>query len=310
MLSRIAEALFWIGRYVERADDTARILDIHTHLLLEDPWADSEMVCRSLLSIMHQNEPPSDKPLDLETVLDLMVRDKNNASSIVGALLAARENARRARESISSELWEALNTTRNDVAYNAATMVPHEFFMWVQNRAAIVAGLIDSSISRDQTWQFIMLGRSIERADMTARLLTIRAQLGDAGPSWTTLLRSCGAHEAFLRVHRGTVDDHDAAGFLLRDQLFPRSIVSALARADASLRALEPGEGRREVHDEAVRQLGLIRTDLEYLKLDDLVRDLPMTTSRVQRACSIASQVIGDRYFPSAISTKWVGGAL
>jgi uncharacterized alpha-E superfamily protein len=295
---------------VERADDTARILDIHTHLLLEDPWAETNLVCRSLLSIMHQSEPDPDQDIDLDAVLELMVRDRSNASSIVGALIAARENARRAREVISSELWECLNTTRNDVAYNATRMVPHEFFMWVQNRAAIVAGLIDSTISRDATWQFMVLGRSIERADMTARLLTIRAQLGDSGPSWTTLLRSCGAHEAFLRAYRGTIDDNDAAGFLLRDQLFPRSIVSALARAGSSLHELEPSEGRRGVEDEAVRQLGLIRTDLEYSNLEDLVSDLSQTTARVQRACSKASRVIGDRYFPSAVTTKWVGGAL
>jgi uncharacterized alpha-E superfamily protein len=309
MLSRIAEALFWIGRYVERADNTARILDAHTQLLLEDPWADTQLICRSLLTIMSHAVPDGEE-VSPDMVLSVLARDIHNASSIVGSLIAARENARRARESISSELWECLNTTRNEVAYNASTMVPHEFFVWVRSQAAIVSGLVDSSTSRDATWHFMVLGRSIERADMTARLLTIRAYLGDLGPGWPTLLRSCGAFEAFLRARRGTIDEDAAAGFLLRDRLFPRSIVSSLALAHQTLRELEPAEGRRGIDDEAIRQIGIVRTDLEYSRLDDILSELPSEMARVQLACSMASQAISDRYFPAAATTKWIGEAL
>ena len=211
MLSRIAEALFWIGRYVERADDTARILDIHTQLLLEDPWADQDLTCRALLTIMDYPLPADDVAVDSQLVLRLLARDRNNPSSLVGALIAARENARRARESISSELWECLNTTRNEASARANSMLPHDFFAWVRERAAVVAGIINSSTSHDATWHFIMLGRSIERADMTARLITSQARLGEAGPGWITLLRSCGAYEAFLRATRGNTEAEDAA---------------------------------------------------------------------------------------------------
>lgn len=310
MLSRIAEALFWIGRYVERADDTARILDIHTQTLLDDPWAESSLTCRALLSIMDHPLPVTDQPIDTDLVIRALAQDTTNASSIVGALIAARENARRARESISSELWETLNTTRNEAAIRSTTMLPHDFFVWVRERTAIVAGIIDSATSRDATWNFIVLGRSIERADMTARLLTSQVRLGEAGPGWMTLLRSCGAYEAFLRAQRGNTDDIDAAGFLLRDWLFPRSIVAALRTGEARLVDLEPMEGQRGVDDDARRELGIVRTELEYSRLEDIMSDLPHLMAKVQIACSEASKAIAERYFPTQAKTSWIGEAL
>ena len=143
MLSRIAESLFWIGRYVERADDTARILDAYVHRILEDPWADEIGACRSLLGILGVPEPPV--LLGTSTVLDLLAFDSTNPSAIAGALYAARENARGAREIISSELWEALNTTWNAVPQQrraAARLGPHAFLGFVRERAAMVLSLI------------------------------------------------------------------------------------------------------------------------------------------------------------------------
>jgi len=310
MLSRIAESLFWIGRYVERADDTSRILDVNLQYLLEDPWAEEELSCRSLLAIMNHPAGPDDE-VNSETVMQLLARDPDNSSSIAGALIAARENARRAREAISSELWECLNTTRNEVGRRSHTMIPHEFFVWVRERAAIVAGLMDSATSRDSTWDFMVLGRSIERADMTARLLTTQVRLGEAGPGWSELLRSCGAHEAFLRAQSGRLEDDDAAAnFLLRDRIFPRSIVAALGYADGALRELEPTEGRRGVEDEARRELGVVRSELEYAVPQELIADLPAVMGRVQLACSRASNAIADRYFPATAMTNWTREAL
>ncbi len=310
MLSRIAESLFWIGRYVERADDTARILDVHVQMLAEDPWAEESLACRSLLAIMDHPAPPDDEHVGREVVLRLLAHDRTNPSSITGSLVAARENARRAREIVSTELWETLNTTRNEVVSVGRRKRPHEFFAWVRQRAAVVAGLMDSAISRDSTWHFMVLGQAIERADMTARLLTTQARLGSAGPGWTTLLRSCGAHEAYLRANRGRTSDEDAAAFLVLDRLFPRSIVFALGAAERALRALEPVEGRHEVSDDAVRELGIVRSGLEFARRQDTLEDLPGGMERVQQACSRASDAIRERYFPSSVTTAWVGEAL
>lgn len=309
MLSRIAESLFWIGRYVERADDTARLLDVHVQILLEDPWAEEDLACRSLLSVMDRPEPPTDVEVGRQHVLDVLAYDRGSQSSIAGALVAARENARRAREIVSTELWECLNASWNQLPVHMRPSRPHDFFAWVRERAAIVTGIMESTTSRDETWHFMVLGRSIERADMTARLLTTRALAGSAGPSWATLLRSCGAHEAFLRTYRGNASDERAAGFLLLDRLFPRSIVYALNEAEASLTALEPVADRAGL-DDARRHIGHVRTNLEYRPLMEILDDLPREMELVQRACSAASDAIRWRYFPSGAELTWVGEAL
>lgn len=110
MLSRIAESLFWIGRYVERSDGTARILDVHLQLLLEDPWIDEDTACRSLLSVMGTDLPPG-KLVTREDVINDLAVDRQHPGSIAFAIASARENARRAREIVSTELWECLNST-------------------------------------------------------------------------------------------------------------------------------------------------------------------------------------------------------
>lgn len=310
MLSRIAESLFWIGRYIERADDTARMLDVYVQLLSEDPWVAEDQACRSLLDVMDSSHPEDGPPVDRAQMLALLAYDQHNSSSIAGALVAARENARRAREIISTELWECLNTTHNQVTGPMRLAGPHEYFSWVRERAATVAGLMDSATSRDATWQFMMLGRSIERADMTARLITTQTRLGQSGPGWTALLRACGAYESYLRTYRGLASDERAAGFLLLDRLFPRSIVAALENAERHLRDLEPIADRYGVDDDARRHLGIVRTRLEYSPIEETLMTLPDAMESVQRACSAASDSIRSRYFPSVALTTWVGGAL
>lgn len=309
MLSRIAESLFWIGRYVERADDTARLLDVHVQILLEDPWAEEDLACRSLLSVMDRPAPAPDVQVGRQQVLEMLGYDRVSPSSIAGSLAAARDNARRAREIVSTELWEALNTAWNQLPAQMRPTRPHDYFTWVRERAAIVAGLTDSATSRDDTWRFMVLGRSIERADMTARLITTRALAGSSGPGWSTLLRSCGAHEAYLRTYRGMASDERAAGFLLLDRSFPRSIAYALGQAEECLTALEPVRALTGV-EEAIRHLGHARTSLEYRPLPEVLDALPAEMERVQRACAAASDAIRRRYFPSGSVTTWVGEAV
>ncbi len=172
MLSRIAESLFWIGRYIERSDGTARILDVHLQLLLEDPWIDEDTACRSLLSVMGSFPPEGQDAVTRQDVLTRLAVDRTNPSSIAYSLQSARENARRAREIVSTELWETLNTTYSRMPRRLNAEKVHEFFGWVRERAALAVGVTDSSTSRDEAWQFFTLGRSIERTDMTARRLS------------------------------------------------------------------------------------------------------------------------------------------
>lgn len=304
MLSRIAESLFWIGRYVERADDTARILDTHLQILLEDPYLSEGEACRALLAVMGA-EAEEGEQVDRGVVLDRLAFDAGNLSSIIGSLGGARENARRARETVSVEMWECLNTTWIGIEQARRRGTVHQFFAWVRERAALVAGIADATMSRDDAWRFLVLGRSIERADMTARLVATSTISGSV-PSWTTLLRSCGAHESYVRTYRGVASDERAAEFLLLDRLFPRSVLHALMQAEECLEELAPALERVGVSDRGRRKLGRARTSLEFRRLEEVLADLPEEMEKVQRACSDASEAVASRYFPRAVTTAWL----
>jgi len=305
MLSRIASSLFWIGRYIERSDGTARILDVHLQLLLEDPWIDEDTACRSLLSVMGSDAPTGE--LAREDVLRILAVDRTAPASIVYSLSAARENARRAREIVSTEMWECLNTTAAMMPRRVTSDKVHEFFTWVRDRTALAVGIMDSGASRDEAWQFFTLGRSLERADMTARLLATRSLTEASGPSWTTILRSCGAYEAYLRTYRGVPSARNAAEFLLHDRLFPRSILFSIAQAAESLRDIEPRLERAGVSDQAQRLLGQIQSELEFRPVAEVLDRLPAHMSAIQDATSAATEAIRRRYFPENVAPSWIG---
>ncbi|MBZ5740278.1 alpha-E domain-containing protein [Nocardioides mangrovi] len=307
MLSRIAESMFWIGRYVERAEDTARILDVQTQLLLEEAGIDEQTTCRTLLSIMGV-EVDDDTRVDLTTVLRLLAYDPHHPSSIASALGAARESARRARETLSVPMWESINTTYRAIPSGHFTsMRPPMVFQWVRERAAFINGTADATMTRDEGWHFLMLGRCIERADMTSRLVATAAVAASTGSPWTSTLRACGAYEAFLRTYRGMETDRGAAEFLLLDRLFPRSVVFSLNRAEQCVDNLESSGQRAGFQNEGQRLLGRTRAELEYRSLSDVLADLPNEMERLQRTCALATEAVTRRYFAGAEALAWQG---
>jgi uncharacterized alpha-E superfamily protein len=307
MLSRIAESLFWIGRYIERSDGTARILDVHLQLLLEDPWIDEDTACRSLLAVMGATPPEGVDCVRREHVLELLAVNRGTAASIAYSITAARENARRAREIVSTELWECLNTSRARMPRRLQTEKAHEFFQWVRERAALAVGIADSSTSHDESWQFFTLGRSIERADMTARLLATHSLTQASGPSWTTILRSCGAYEPYLRTYRGMPSASNAAEFLLLDRLFPRSVIFSISQAERCMSAIDPVADRVGHSNTVLRALGRIRNDLEYRPIGEILSELPEHMDRVQQVTREASDAIRQRFFPTQVEPTWIG---
>jgi uncharacterized alpha-E superfamily protein len=305
VLSRTAEALYWIGRYTERAEDTARILDVHYHLLLEDRWVDEAAACATLLEVMGLD---GEAAADLESVTRILAFGKDDPGSIVNSLTAAWHNARGARDAMSSEMWECLNATHQALGAGPAVageQGAYAFFHWVKDRTATFAGLAGSTMSRDDGWRFLLLGRSLERVDMTARLLSARYSEAWGEVAWTTTLRSCGAYEAYLRTYQRTVDGALAAEFLVLDRLFPRSLFAALATAETCLAELGPVSGRAGPDDEARRCLGQARTDLEFCTVDDLADDLPGRLLGLQRHCSDAAVAIAERYFHGTAPLEW-----
>jgi uncharacterized alpha-E superfamily protein len=308
MLSRLAESLYWVGRYVERAEGTARILDVHYHLLLEGPSLDEEEVWSNLMQVMGAASRAEGLVASATTATNLLAYDPSYPSSIVGAMGAARENARGAREAISAQMWECLNATffvLDEFLQSPEGAGPHAFFGYVKERSAILQGLSDSTMSHDDGWRFLVLGRNLERVDMTSRLISARLAEGVEATGWVATLRCCSAHEAYLRAYQRTVDASLVVEFLLLDRLFPRSVYSALCQAEACLTALSPSVGRAGLDDESRRILGRARTDLEYRRANELLRDLPAHLADVQAACSAAHSAISDRYFRHTKAVVW-----
>lgn len=303
MLSRIAEALFWIGRYVERADGTARIVDVLRLQEMEETSQFEADDSRMVLSVV-MGLPVGDEPVSFEDVGRRLVFDATRPSTISGTWWAARENARRARETLSTELWECINTSWHRWCDLGSDRVSATHLSWVRERAALVSGVADASMSHDEALDFFVLGRSLERADMTARLVAMAGLRGDEA-SWTSVLQSCGAQQAYLRTNRGVVTVERAAAFLVLDRLFPRSIVYALTEAERRLSTLDPGTGRIGFRDEAQRRLGRIRTSLEYRSFADVLPQLPTQMLRVQQAVVDASDAIGRRYFRGGPELEW-----
>lgn len=309
MLSRIAESLYWIGRYVERAEDTARILDVHMQRLLDDPTMDED-ASRRLLGVMGVDAGPV-VGLDAATLTEILAFDATAPSSIAAALRAARENARGARDAISSEMWKCLNATHNEIPARMAqarSSSPHAFLEFVRERAAQMAGLIDGTMSRDDCWRFLVMGRSLERVDMTARLLSSRLLAPSTPAEWVATLQGCSAHEAFLRTYRRSITPQLVVEFLVLDRLFPRSAFHALSTAESCLAELDPRAGRAGLADEARRVVGRARTELEFCQLEDLMGDLRGHLHRLQLAVGGAGAAIARRFFGGAAAQSWVEG--
>ena len=238
MLSRIAESMFWIGRYVERAEDTARLLQTHLRLITEDTTSETD-ACRNLLALMsvdHVEHPTH------EDLLRVLGYDGNEPTSIFACWAAARDNARRAREVIPLDLWECINTTWHQLPSGRfRTSRVHTFLDWAQERSALFTGIARGTMVRDDGWQFMMLGRSLEQVDMTSRLVA-SASLRTGSTQWPSVLRGCGGHDAFLRTYRGLHTDREAAQFLIFDARFPRSIMHGLVAAADCLRQAQHGQ--------------------------------------------------------------------
>ena len=308
MLARNAESLYWIGRYVERADDTARILDVSVHQLLEDATADTDAAARTLLEVLGV-DPPEGETLDAWSLTELVGYSTEHAGSIVSSVSSARENARGAREVVSSEMWECLNVTWNALPERqryARWGGPHAFFSYVEDRAAMFSGLAASTMSRDDSWRFLLLGRSVERVDMMVRLLMSRVSDRMSSPGWLTVLRSAGAQDTYLRTYRGALDAARVVQFLLLDRLFPRSVFHALREAENCLQQLDRRPTVRiGANHEALRLLGRARSELEFLRPEDLLDDLPTQLVGLRECIQDVGEAVALQYFHAAPWVAW-----
>ena len=302
MLSRIAESLYWMGRYIERADDTARLLDVHVHRMLGD--AGDRRVGATLLAAMGLSGSVDVTDVDLWQATELLAYDGSNPSSVAGSLELARTNASGLREVLATEVWEAVNRTHHELddEIDAARLLgPHRFFGWVRERVALMSGLIDSIVLHDDGWRFLTIGRCLERVDMTSRLLTAVISSDDPG-KWGGVLVSCGANDAFLRTYGGDISRSNALSLLLQAEDFPRSAAFALGQAEECLREVAVSTG---TSPSIVRTIGRTRAELAYTPPDELDRSIANVLGDIESCCRDTDAEIQARYFRRADLVEW-----
>jgi uncharacterized alpha-E superfamily protein len=283
MLSRTADHLFWMARYTERAENTARMLDVNIQTqLLPQSLEAAEQSWRAVLGISELLPAFDEKYgiLNRKDVLDFMVCDPMNPSSIVSCLTSARENARAVRGTLTTEVWETQNTTWLDMAGLLKDGIlerdPSEFFEWVKHRSHLSRGVTIGTMLKDEAFYFIRLGTFLERADNTARLLDVKFHGADGEQltasemdyyHWAAVLRSVSAFETYRKTYRDVITPERVAELLILRGEMPRSLMACMTEVVNNLSQIH-----NEVSRETERFAGRLHAGLRFNSIDDIMR--------------------------------------
>lgn len=289
MLSRTADHLFWMSRYTERAENTARMLDVNYQTaLLPQSTAVAQLGWQGLLSISELlpafQAKYGDDAVTARNVLDFMVRDENNPSSIVSCLRAARENARAVRGALTTELWETQNQTWLELTRTLKgrnfERDPGEFFEWVKFRSHLSRGVAIGTMLQDEAFHFYRMGTFLERADNTARLLDVKFHavhsdfFGAASEQdqeydfyhWSAILRSVSAFEVYRKVYRDVITPERVAELLIVRPDMPRSLAASLNELVNNLHVVANDHSH-----ETLRRAGKLKADLQFARIDEIL---------------------------------------
>jgi uncharacterized alpha-E superfamily protein len=277
LLSRVADAMYWMNRYVERAENVARFVDVNLHWVLDspssgslDPWA--SLVAASGDHALFSERYGAPTP---DAVLRFLTLDAQNPNSILSCLRAARENARSVREVISSEMWRQLNELHlavSECGRNPELVLgtPGDFFDRLKRDCHAFVGITYLTMTHNEAWHFGRLGRLLERADKTSRIVDVKGFLLLASArepdaideiQWSALLKSASAFEMYRKRH-GRVTPNDVIDFLLLEAKFPRSIRYCLTKAERSIYAIT-GSPWGLGPSSAERELGELRRRID-----------------------------------------------
>jgi uncharacterized alpha-E superfamily protein len=288
MLSRTADHLFWMSRYTERAENTARMLDVNYQTsLLPQSAAVAQVGWEGLLSISELKPAYAAKYGDVinpRDVMDFMVRDEKNSSSIVSCLKNARENARAVRGTLTTEVWETQNQTFLEVIrmLNNGDFErdPGQFFEWVKFRSHLSRGVTLGTMLQDEAFHFLRLGTFLERADNTARLVDVKFHavqsdfFGAASAKdqeydfyhWSAILRSVSGFEVYRKVYRDVIKPERVAELLILRADMPRSLLGCLNEVMSNLAMVTSNQS-----SETQRRAGKLRADLQYARIDEIL---------------------------------------
>ncbi len=309
LLSRVADALYWISRYLERAEHTARLIDIARDLGL-DPAA---TVRSRAIDRLHRSLGLPGSAESEHALVTTALFDTSHRSSVAACVMAARENARQVREEISSGMWEQLNDlflrvrSLRDISTGGRT---HYVSRVVVDGVHLFAGITDATMGHAEGWQYLQAGRFLERASATAKLLdAFLVDTIDADPSaldqadWVALLRSCAALEGYCRRYTADVIPDRVTGFLLLDAECPRSVRFAATRLEAALCAIARYTGQSS-GGRAERLSGRLRASLDYAQVDEILSDDPHGyLTSVSRQCAQIHAALYQSYISYSIET-------
>jgi uncharacterized alpha-E superfamily protein len=307
MLSRVAESLYWTSRYVERAENIARLVAVNGYLTLDlpstvDQWSPLIEAMGGQELFDQRYESPTQ-----EHVVGFLTYEQDNPSSILASIRAARANARSVREFITLEMWEHLNRLYLEIgSARDSGLTSQDWFDQIVTGCQLIGGITDSTLSHNEGWHFCRLGRMIERADNTSRMLDVRYLFSlppvavAARPYddilWAALLRSISALEMYRKKHRKIVPQR-LVDFLILDTEFPRSIHHCVVEAEEAVRAIFETPSRT-FHNRAEQVLGRIRAHLDYTAVDEILRTgVHEFIDSLQMELNQANQAVFETFF-------------
>lgn len=282
MLSRVADSIYWMSRYIERADNYARFMDVNLSLIMDLPKNISEQ-WQPLVRITGDDALYESMYGDYSrnSVVDFMTFNKNNPNSILSCLIQARENARTIREIISSEMWRQINEVYLSV--KDATIISNEnlseFYRQIKNGTHLFNGIMDATLIHNEAYHFANLGRLLERADKTDRILDMKyfyllPRIEDVGSTldymqWSSLLKSTSAYEVYRKKY-GKMDYHNIIDLLLFDREFPRAVHFCLLESDKSLHTITNTQ-LGAFNNSAEKEMGKVISQIGFNDVDDVI---------------------------------------
>ena len=311
MLSRVAESIYWMSRYVERAENVARFISVNLHLSLDLP-GEADQQWLPLVVTTGDEQTFADR-YDAGTkseVIQFLTFDRSNSNSILSCLDSARANALSARDIISLEMWEHINRfylmLKDSAGVQAALDNPYDFYEQIRVSGQQFMGVTDATMTHGEAWHFCRLGRSIERADKTSRILDVKyfillPTLHDVGTpyddiQWSALLRSASAFEMYRQRH-GRILPARVVDFLVLDREFPRAVLYCLTKANESLHAIS-GSALGSFSNDPEQLLGQLRAELAYARAEEIIaHGLHEFVDGLQRRLNLVGDAIYESFF-------------
>ena len=316
MLSRVADSLYWMTRYLERAEHTARLYDVNADAILEHGEATASERWARMLESLRMTVPEGE--LNDDNVMNHIAFDSGNGNSIITCLTSARENSRYIRELISSEMWEQLNRLYWHIRDCANRSIDsgerHEFLQSIKQGSHLFQGITDSTMSHGEGWEFAQVGRYLERIGATAHLLDLQYRDVPANDDdllsvgeyleWVTVLKSCTAFESYSKVYTADLSRRRIAEFLLLNEHFPRSVRHCVDQMDAGLNRIAEHTGT-----ERARRLGRLggrlRAMLDFAQIDEVVQiGLCEFLREIQKQCAAIHDELYNAYIAYPIDQE------